>query len=551
MRIEIDFQSPQREGGVYRAFLIALPVLAVILVLWFWLGPILETLSPFALAFILAYLFNPIVDWIAGERRERFRIHRGLAILLLYLSVAWILFIAISTVLPAIFRESSQFARKVRKDYLPALSERVQPVFEEWFSPQILVKNGRFTEWEKDHPTNWDLSSGTVIHPLLEESGGARIQSAAGGSWALRQSISSLVGDETYTLMTRTQGSHDTGRTWSVRLAVWAATPEIEASSPLHQWQLSITSKGLLRMDVYVPEGVFWGHLEILPPAGGGEASLLLQGARLQKPPPLPFLDPHYWVNLYHAKRDEFTWSNLATVLGYSLRGAGLVAGGAGGVWVWAYRRVGGVVSIVIYLTFLLVIVFYMLLDFTAFKKSCVELVPAKWRNRFLEVASELDRQLGGFIRGQLIVCLCVGGLVSFFLILLRVPFAPLIGMLAGLFNFVPYLGPAMGLGPAVVLTLLEFFDPGSTTNWVLTKLFLVVGSFGLVQSIDGFFISPKIMARTVDVEPLVVIGALMLGGGIGGVTGMVLAIPGYCVLRVLVGQYRKEVAKTRAKSLP
>lgn len=546
MRIDIDFQSPRWDGGIYRAFLVVLPILLVVLALWFWSGPILETLSPFALAFILAYLFNPVIDWIAGERRERFRIHRGLAIVLLYLSVMWILFVTVSTVLPAVFREGSQFARKVRKDYLPALSERVQPVFEEWFSPQILVRNGRFTEWEDGHPADWELSPEALIRPLLEEAGGARIQSNTGGHWALRQSVSDLVGEETYTLIARARAVHDAGRAWSVRLAVWTATPEIEVTTPVLQWSQAIPSKGFLRMDIFVPEGLYWGYLEILPPSGVSETSLHLQSARLQKPPPLPFLDPHYWVSLYHSNLDRLTWSNFVTVLSYGLRGAGMVAGGAGGLWAWVYRRVGGLVSVVIYLTFLLVIVFYMLLDFAAFKRSCVELVPAKWRGRFLEVAGQLDHQLGGFIRGQLIVCLCVGGLVSFFLILLRVPFAPLIGMLAGMFNFVPYLGPAIGLGPAVFLTLLEFFDPDSTANWVLTKLFLVIGSFGLVQTLDGFFISPRIMSRTVDVEPLVVIGALMLGGGIGGVTGMVLAIPGYCVIRVFVGQYRAELAKTR-----
>ncbi len=547
MRIEIDFQSPRWGGGFYHAFLIVLPIILVVLALWLWTGPILETLSPFALAFILAYLFNPIIDWIAGEKRTRHRIHRGLAILLLYLAVAWIIFITISTVLPAVFREGSQFTRKVRKDYLPALSERVQPVFEEWFSPQILVKNGRFTEWEKKLPMDWEIAPGVDIQQLPEEGDGVRIQSTAGIRWALRQSVSDLVGDETYTLLTRTQTVRDSGRTWSVRLAVWTATREIETTSPVFQWCQTIPSKGFLRTDIFVPAGLYWGYFEILPPSGAGDVSLQLQGSRLQKPPPIPFLDPHYWVTLYHAKRDQFTWSNFATVLGYGMRGAGLVAGGAGGVWAWAYRRVGGMVSMAIYLTFLLVIMFYMLLDFAAFKRSCIELVPMQWRGRFLEVAHELDRQLGGFIRGQLLVCLCVGGLVSFFLIVLRVPFAPLIGMLAGLFNFVPYLGPAIGLGPAVILTLLEFFDPGSTANWVLTKLILVIGSFGLVQSIDGFFISPRIMSRTVDVEPLVVMGALLLGGGIGGVTGMVLAIPGYCFLRVFVGQYRAELARSRA----
>jgi predicted PurR-regulated permease PerM len=82
-------------------------------------------------------------------------------------------------------------------------------------------------------------------------------------------------------------------------------------------------------------------------------------------------------------------------------------------------------------------------------------------------------------------------------------------------------------------------------------KLGLVVGSFMLIQMAEGFLISPKVMSESVDVPPLVVMGTLMLGGSIAGVTGMVLAIPSYCILRVLVAEYRKEVRKTFGLSPP
>ena len=228
MRIEIDFQSPRGDGALYRRFLIAFPLILLVLAFWFWSEPILETLSPFALAFILAYLFNPVIDLIAGENRTRMRLHRGLAILLLYLAGVVVVIGVISTLVPAVLRESTQFARKVQRDYLPALSERVQPHFEEWFSPQLFVRNGRFTEWEHNTLVHWEVSPSAAIEPVDGETGGVRITSATGGGWALRQSVSGLVGEETYTLQLHAQPPKEAGAQWGARLSVWSSTPEIE-----------------------------------------------------------------------------------------------------------------------------------------------------------------------------------------------------------------------------------------------------------------------------------------------------------------------------------
>jgi predicted PurR-regulated permease PerM len=189
-----------------------------------------------------------------------------------------------------------------------------------------------------------------------------------------------------------------------------------------------------------------------------------------------------------------------------------------------------------------------MLLDFAAFKQDCLGLVPENHQERFASIMADIDVAIGGFIRGRLVVCFIIGLLVTISLLVLRVPFAILLGIASGFLNLIPYLGPALSLAPAVALTSLEFLDtgPDHTAQWVCIKLCLVVGSFTIIQILDGFIISPKIMAQSVNVSPLVVLGVLMLGGAIAGITGMVLAVPVYCVLKVLVGEYRKDLARQK-----
>lgn len=544
MRFELDFKPPSR-GQVYHGFLLAVPLLFVVLVFWLWSAAIIQTLSPFIVAFVLAYLLNPVIDWLSGENRQRFWMHRGFAIVLLYLLFLSIFLGVLLLIVPGVVRESSEFAGKLRHNYLPVLRERLQPRLEEWFSPRLVVENGRFTDWVEEKPSSWEVADGIPVQPLPAEEEGALIGPLAEDGWAMRQEIAALVGNETYTIRAETGSPYPEAASWSVHLVLHPATSEVEASSTEFHWSRQFDSRGLERVAVAIPSGLWDGFLELRGKSEAGQG-LPLALLQFQKRPAIPIFDPFYVKKFLDRNRHLFTWENAKTVLGFGLRGAGIVAGGAGGIWGWTSRQLGAMISLGVFLTFLLVVLFYMLLDFTAFKRSCLGVFPSGWRPRILGFAQELDRQLGGFLRGQFTVCVCVGCMVSFFLILLRVPFALLIGMTAGLFNFVPYLGPAMGIGPAILLTLFEYFDPQQASSWVTMKLILVMGSFMLVQALDGTIISPKIMARTVDVQPLVVIAALMLGGGIAGVVGMVLALPVYCFLRVLMGEYRTELARVR-----
>jgi predicted PurR-regulated permease PerM len=547
VRIEIEFGGRENGGGWYRAALVLLPFLLVGLCLWLWGGPILATLSPFALAFVFAYLLNPAIDRLSGKHRKRFRMHRAFAILILILILVGLLGAVISYVVPGIIRESASFATWVRTEIYPSIRKEFRPRADRWFPEGKVLENAEFSDWKGEVPRAWMAPPEAPFERPSEKAPGVLIL-ASTQEWALAQEFDGLVGDATLTLTVRS-GTRTT-ESGSGDLSLGLLFFEADSRDPLVAMDFGLEARDERSWEVYLPPTVRSGRLEIqpTPPDGGG---FHLVSVQLLKPRPFPFLQPSYWVEWFEKNSHRFTLASVGRIATYGLRGAGMVAGGAGGVWSWISGRMGGAVSFLVYLSLLFVIMFYMLLDFAAFKRSCLELLPDAYQDKVVSILSDIDKSVGGFIRGQATVCLFVGGLVTVSMLILRVPFAILIGLGAGIFGFVPYLGPVIGLAPGVILTLLEYLDPTVSAQWVTLKLGLVVGSFMLIQMAEGFLISPKVMSESVDVPPLVVMGTLMLGGSIAGVTGMVLAIPSYCILRVLVAEYRKEVRKTFRLSPP
>jgi predicted PurR-regulated permease PerM len=138
-----------------------------------------------------------------------------------------------------------------------------------------------------------------------------------------------------------------------------------------------------------------------------------------------------------------------------------------------------------------------------------------------------MNAAVGGFFRGQLVVALIVGILVSIGLLIIGLPFWLLIGMVAGFFNMIPLVGPYIGGIPALVIAL--------TTKEPITGLWVVL-IMVTVQQIDNHFISPIVMHRVVKLHPVLVMLALLLGGTLGGFFGLLVAVPTAAILKILIG---------------
>ena len=173
------------------------------------------------------------------------------------------------------------------------------------------------------------------------------------------------------------------------------------------------------------------------------------------------------------------------------------------------------------------IIAFYLLVDLPRLRVVAHELLPKQNERELLHVAGRLNRSIGGFFRGQLLVALIVGIMVSIGLAIIQLPFWLLIGMVAGLFNVIPLIGPWVGGVPGVVIAL---------TTGDMTQAIWVVVVMAAAQQIDNHFISPIVMQRAVKLHPAAVMMALLAGGTIGGFFGLLLAVPTAAVLKILIG---------------
>ena len=197
--------------------------------------------------------------------------------------------------------------------------------------------------------------------------------------------------------------------------------------------------------------------------------------------------------------------------------------------------RVPGVTLdlITTFLYFLLapILAFYILKDLRPIKENLKGLVPKRYRQETDDIMSKVDLVLGGFLKGQLLVALIVGVLASIGLSIIGVNFSVLIGMITGVLNVVPYLGPIAG---AILAALVAVFE-----SPILALE--AVGLLLVIQQIDGLFISPHVVGSQVNLHPVVIIFSLLMGGAIFGVLGMILAIPVAATIKALILHFQEK----------
>lgn len=174
------------------------------------------------------------------------------------------------------------------------------------------------------------------------------------------------------------------------------------------------------------------------------------------------------------------------------------------------------------------VLAFYMLMDSTKFKQRARELTPPQHREEVMYVGNQLATALGSFVRGQLLVALIVGALSSIALYFLDLPFWLLIGITAGILNLVPFVGPFVG-GALAALVALVIDESVSQALWA-------VGLFTAIQQFDNHVVTPLVQRTRVNLSPLVIVLALIAGGAVAGLLGVLIAVPAVTVIRIVAG---------------
>ncbi|EUJ38894.1 AI-2E family transporter [Brochothrix thermosphacta] len=171
-------------------------------------------------------------------------------------------------------------------------------------------------------------------------------------------------------------------------------------------------------------------------------------------------------------------------------------------------------------------VLFYMLKD--ADKKLLPALIkpfPVKWRPMLSQMLRDMNDKVSHYVRGQLFVALVLAILFYIGYLIIGMPNSLTLAVLAGATSIVPYLGPIIAISPALILALI-------TSPAMLIKLIIV---WSCVQFLEGKFVTPQIMGRSLDAHPLTILFSILIAGHLLGVVGILLAIPGYSVLKVLV----------------
>lgn len=173
-------------------------------------------------------------------------------------------------------------------------------------------------------------------------------------------------------------------------------------------------------------------------------------------------------------------------------------------------------------------ILFYLLWEGEKMPRFILRLFPPRMRTFVAEVLEDVDNQIGSYVLGQIMVSFCIGIMVTIGFLIIGLDYALILGTLAMLTSVVPYLGPAIAITPALIIAIV-------TSPFMVIKVGII---WTIVQLIEGKFISPQIMGKSLSIHPITIIFVLLTAGSLFGVPGVILGIPGYAILKVFVQHF-------------
>jgi len=238
------------------------------------------------------------------------------------------------------------------------------------------------------------------------------------------------------------------------------------------------------------------------------------------------------YVGIFDAFLDHMTFAARVLPKGVRVGVERALGGAESGLITWfsgaligVRDLLGGVVSAFI-VPFL---VFYLLKDYSLFTELVIRLFPRRSRLTVRGILEGIDRSLGRYVRGQLLVMLLVGLATFIGLLIVHMPNALLLAAIVGLTNIIPYVGPFLGAAPALFMAF-------GVSNALLVKV-LIVNL--VVQQLEGNVFSPWIMGKTMKLHPLMILLGVMLAGEVAGITGLIFAVPLLAVGKVIWEQVR------------
>jgi len=182
-----------------------------------------------------------------------------------------------------------------------------------------------------------------------------------------------------------------------------------------------------------------------------------------------------------------------------------------------------GILSYLPWLVLIPVLSFFLLKDAESLRQSALDALPERFRGRGYRLFEELNTTLAAYIRTQLLACLLVGSICGVGFAALGVPYAVLLGVLAGVLEFIPLVGPLL---IAVIVGIVAALHAPILALWS-------TGFLAIVRVVEDYVVYPRLMGRGIHLHPLAVIVAVLAGVELGGVAGIFLAIPVVAALSV------------------
>lgn len=232
-----------------------------------------------------------------------------------------------------------------------------------------------------------------------------------------------------------------------------------------------------------------------------------------------PWIEEHFGVSLGSMDAQQV----IGLLQGHWQQAGGLATNLIAKVSKSGFTLVGWALNLVI----IPVAAFYLLRDWNLVVERMHALVPRSIEPVVVRLVRESDETLGGFLRGQLSVMIVLGVIYGVGLWAVGISVGPLIGMIAGLISFVPYLGAIVGVLMGVIAALVQYQD------WYHVMLVLIV--FAVGQTLEGYVLVPKLVGDKIGLHPVAVMFAILAGGELFGFIGVLAALPVAAVVMVLL----------------
>lgn len=199
-----------------------------------------------------------------------------------------------------------------------------------------------------------------------------------------------------------------------------------------------------------------------------------------------------------------------------------------------AFRFLGGIATFIT----VLLLGFYMLVEGPVIKRGFLSFFPRSERKQVAGVLEEIGAKFSAWLRGQLLLGLIIGVAAGVGMAIIGMPYAVLLGIVAGVTELIPVIGPVLGAIPAVFIAL-ALSLAGVQPWW---KLIFTIAWYTLIQQTEGNILVPRVMRHAVGLSPLLTIMALVIGAKLLGLVGALLAVPVAAALQVVVGEILERV---------